>query len=129
MQINIKGTNMELTPAIKDYVEKKVTDLGKLISSLEEEVVVNFEVAKTTNHHKLGPYFHADCLIKIDGEEFYASSDKEDLYQAIDDIKDIIFRDIKKNKNKKRDLFTRGARSIKKMLKGLSKRNPFTSKY
>lgn len=132
MKINIKATNTDLTEAIKDYVEKRVTDLSKLLSKIEEEnkqINVNFEVAKTTNHHKLGAYFHADCLIKIDGEEFYASSDKEDLYQAIDEVKNILFRDINKNNNKKRALFTRGARSIKKMLKGLSKRNPFTSKY
>lgn len=132
MKINLKGTNIELTPAIKDYVLKRVTNLGKLLSKIEagdEKVLINFEVAKATNHHKAGFVFHSDCNINIAGKDFYASSDKEDLYEAIDDVKSILFTEITKNKDRNRTLLHRGARSVKKMLKGLSKRNPFTSKY
>jgi len=132
MKINLQGKNFELTPAIKDYVIKKVTNLEKLLSNMEEfgcEAVVSFEVGKNTKHHKGSDVFHSDCLIKIDGKEFYASSNKEDIYQAIDEIKESLFIDIKKNKDRKQTLYKRGASSVKKMLKGLSKRNPFTSKY
>jgi putative sigma-54 modulation protein len=132
MQINLQGKNMELTEAIKDHVLKRVTNLEKLLSRIEEgggEVGVNFEVGQSTKHHKSGVIFHSDCLININGQEFYASSDKEDLYQAIDEIKEELFRDVKKNKDRRQTLFKRGASSVKKMLKGLSKRNPFTSKY
>lgn len=131
MQINLQSKNMELTDAIYDYVNKRVTNLEKLLSGIEEKqgkVMVNFEVSKSTNHHKSGEIFHADCLIKIDGKEFYASSDKEDLYAAVDEVKDILYNEINKNKDRKQTLFKRGAASVKKMMKGLSKRNPFTSK-
>lgn len=123
---------MELTEPIKDYVLKKVTNLDKLLYGIEErggEVKVNFEVSKSTNHHKSGEIFHSDCLIKIDGKEFYSSADEEDLYATIDVVKENLFNDIQKNKDRKQTLFKRGAMSIKKMLKGISKRNPFTSKY
>jgi len=123
---------MEMTPAIHDYVMKRVTNLDKLLSAIEEkggEVHVNFEVAKNTNHHKSGKIFHADCLINIKGEKFYGGTDEEDLYQAIDSVKDSLFREINKSKDRKQTLFKRGAASVKKMMKGLSKRNPFTSKY
>jgi len=132
MQINLQSKNIDLTDAIHGYVSKRVTNLEKLLSRIEEEggrAMVNFEVSKSTNHHKSGDIFHADCLIKINGKEFYASADEEDLYQAIDTIKDSLFTDISKDKDRKKTLFHRGARSVKKMLKGLSKRNPFTSKY
>lgn len=132
MQINLLSKNMELTGAIKDYVLKRVTNLEKLLSRVEErggKVIANFEVSKSTNHHKAGEIFHADCLIKIDGKEFYGSADEEDLYQAIDSLKDSLYNEINKNKDRRQTLFHRGARSIKKMMKGLSKRNPFTSKY
>lgn len=122
---------MELTEAIEEYVSKKVTNLEKLLSKIEErggEVDVNFEVGKNTKH-KSGEVFHADCLIKIDGKEFYTNLDKEDLYAAIDEVKQTLFNDIQKNKDRKQTLFKRGAMSVKKMMKGLSKRNPFTSKY
>ncbi|KKP85782.1 ribosomal subunit interface protein [Candidatus Nomurabacteria bacterium RIFCSPHIGHO2_02_FULL_35_13] len=132
MKINLQGKNFELTETIKDYVIKRVTNLEKLLSTMEKrggEVVVNFEVGKSTKHHKSGDVFHSDCLIKIDGKEFYSSSDEEDIYQAIDEVKESLFEEIRKNKDRKQTLFKRGAASVKKMLKGLSKRNPFTSKY
>ena len=132
MKINLQGKNFEITEAIRDYVFKRVTNLEKLLSTIEKrggEVMVNFEVGKSTKHHKSGVVFHSDCLINIDGKEFYSSSDKEDLYQAVDEIKENLFNDIRKNKDRKQTLFKRGAASVKKMLKGLSKRNPFTSKY
>jgi ribosomal subunit interface protein len=132
MKINLQGKNFELTPSIKDYILKRVTNLEKSLSSIEKgkgEIMINFEVGKSTKHHKSGFVFHSDCLINIDGKKFYASSDKEDIYQAIDEIKETLFREIRKNKDRKQTLFKRGAASVKKMLKSLSKRNPFTSKY
>jgi len=132
MKINLQGKGMELTEAIKGYVFKRATNLEKLLSGIEEkggEVRVNFEVSQSTKHHKSGEIFHTDCLIKIDGKEFYASFNSDDLYSAIDEVKEILFNDIQKNKDRKQTLFKRGAISVKKMLKGLSKRNPFTSKY
>jgi putative sigma-54 modulation protein len=132
MQINIQGKNLELTPAIKDYVSKRITDLEKLLSGIESkkgEARVDFEVVKTTNHHKAGEIFHASCRINIDGQKFYGESDSEDLFSAIDEVKETLFNEINKNKDRRQTLFRRGAASVKKMLKGLSKRNPFTSKY
>ncbi len=132
MQIDLQSKNIELTDAIKDYVIKKVTNLEKLLSNIETnkgEARVKFEVAKTTNHHKAGEIFHADCTISVDGQKYYGESDHEDLYTAIDVVKEQLFNDIGKNKDRKQTLFRRGAASVKKMTKGLSKRNPFTSKY
>jgi len=132
MQINLKGKNIELTEQIKDYALKRVTNLEKLLSSMETEkgeINVYFELGRSTEHHKSGLVFHSDCHININGKEFYAESDKEDIYQAIDEIKDSLYEDIRRNKERRSTLFIRGARSVKKMLKGLSRRNPFTSKY
>ena len=131
MQINLLGKNMEVTEAIRDYVLKRVTNLEKLLTRIKErggKVVLNFEVGKSTNHHKGGEVFHADCLIKIDGKEFYGSADKENLYQAVDALKDSLYNEISKDKSRTRTLFKRGAASVKRMMKGLSDRNPFTSK-
>lgn len=119
MKINILAKNMELTKAINDYVVERMNTLDELLSKMElrDEVFANFEVSKSTNHHKAGEVFHSDCLMKINGEEFYASSDKEDLYQAIDEVKDRLQSDISKNKSKKITLFHRGARKLKKLMR------------
>lgn len=132
MQINLQGKNLDITEAINDYVEKRVTNLGKLLNKIENsggEVMVHFEVGRRTNGQNKGEVFHANCSININGKKFNASADKEDLYEAVDQIKETLFREISKDKDRAHTLFTRGARSVKKMLKGLSKRNPFTSKY
>src|SRR3989344_2339722 len=131
MQINLVSKNIPLTESIKDYVSKRVTNLDKLLSRIEEKngkVMANFEVGKSTNHHKSGVVFHADCLIKIDGKEFYGSADKEDLYEAVDAVKDSLYNEINKNKDRKKALFKRGALKIKEMIKGISRKNSFTSK-
>ena len=132
MKINFQAKNMELTPAIQDYVAKRVTNLGKLLDKLEEktgEILVNFEVAKTTNHHKGGEVFRAEGSVQTQRGDFFSGVDKEDLYEAIDAVKENLFREISKEKDRRQTLFKRGASSVKKMMKGLSKRNPFTSKY
>jgi len=128
MTTNIKATNMELTGAISDYVNKKIISINKLVDEYKE-VNIYVEVAKTTNHHKQGDYFKAEFDVKIDGEKFFTVSEKSDLYKAIDDAKDQVVKRIKNNKKRKTTLFKRGAISVKKMIKGVSKRNPFTSKY
>jgi putative sigma-54 modulation protein len=127
MNTNIKATNIELTEAISDYVNKRVASLEKFSRGAEMSSYV--EVGKTTNHHKQGDVFKAEFDIKIAGTQFFAMSEQSDLYAAIDDAKEEIVRKITHSKDRKKTLFKRGAISVKKMLKGISKRDPSTSKY
>ena len=124
---NIKATNMDLTSAISDYVGKRLDSIHKFIKE-GNKVIIYVEVGKTTNHHKQGDVYRAEFNVEISGNKYYAFSEKEDLYVAIDDAKGEIVRQITSNKDKKQTLFKRGAKSVKKMLKGMSSRNPFTSK-
>lgn len=128
MNINIKATNMDLTGAISDYVNKRLLGVEKFVKE-GDKVIVQVEVGKTTNHHKRGDVYRAEFNIEISGTKYYTFSEKEDLYEAIDDAKGEVVRQITSNKDRKQTLFKRGASSVKKMLKGISGRNPFTSKY
>jgi len=127
MTIKIKATNMELTSAISSYVNKKAEAIERFVPE-GEEVIISVEVGKTTKHHKQGDYFKAEFDVSLNGENFFTDSEKSDLYKAIDDAKDELIKRIKNNKKRKNTLFKRGAVSIKKMLKGFSKRDPYTSK-
>ena len=118
---------MELTEAIRNYVNKRVASLEKLLN--KDNTIVEVEVGKTTMHHNKGDFFKAEINISSGGNRFFANSEKDDLYSAIDEVRESIFRELTKNKDKKMTLYKRGASSVKKMLKGFSKRNPFTSKY
>jgi len=116
---------MELSDSIRDYVEKRITHLGKLLAQHEGEVNIDFEVSKTTNHHESGKIYRADCNVTMfgpGGGMFYSSSDQEDLYAAIDDVKDKIFKEVKRTKSRKQALWKKGATRLKSILKGLTKR-------
>ena len=117
---------MELTPAIEEYINKKLGSLSKFGGDVEVSIYV--EVGKTTNHHKQGELFKAEINLGLNGKKFFTDSEKDDLYKAIDETEEDLIRQITYKKDKEKTLFKRGATSVKKMLKGLSKRNPFTSK-
>jgi ribosomal subunit interface protein len=119
MNINIKTTNIDLTDAIQDHVHKRVESLGKIIDITHSTAVIRVEVGKTTEHHKSGDVYRAEFHIRVEGVEYYASTDKDDLYASIDETRDELMRQARKRKGRMRDLFERGARSLKKRLKGI----------
>lgn len=114
----IKATNTTLTPAIMDYVEAKLSKgaLGKF-SGHSKILDVNVDIGKTTEHHTHGEIFRAEINVQVKGKVLRAVSDKEDLYSAIDDVRDEIIEVLRDSKEKKDTLWKRGARSIKKMLR------------
>jgi putative sigma-54 modulation protein len=126
MNTNIKATNIELTDSVRDYVDKRVNSLEKFLNN--DNVQVQVEVAKTTNHHKNGEVYKAEMDIRADGKKFFAVSESEDLYSAIDKVRESMMSELTHKKDRERTLYKRGATSVKKMLKGISNRNPFTSK-
>lgn len=115
--INIKATNLELTNEIRDYIEKKVTKFGKLLTEEPDSVFVYFEVAKTTTGQQNGDIYRADCNVEFSGKKFYAASETADILNSIDDVKQKLFREIRKNKNKSTSLIRRGHAKLKRMMK------------
>lgn len=127
MNINIKATHMELTPAIRAHVESKVGPLSILLPTGEQQAFI--EIGRTSNHHKQGEdVFRAEIKIRAGGKEFFAEETSSDLYAAVDKIKDEVAREIKRTKGRDKTLFVRGARSLKKRIKGMKPWWPFGGK-
>jgi putative sigma-54 modulation protein len=124
--LNIKATNMDLTDAIRDYVEKKIEGLEKFTKGKNTERMY-VDVGRSTNHHKQGDVYKAEFNVVIDGEHFTTFAETEDLHAAVDEAYTELVRQVTERKDHQISIVRRGARSIKKMLKGLSGRNPFTS--
>lgn len=116
MKINIKTTTISLTPAISDYVDKRFSSFDKFFQN-DTTVLFDLELAKTTNHHKNGDIFKAEIHITGKDKNLYASSEKEDLYTAIDDVRDEALREVKNSNEKIRSLFRRGGAKIKNLLR------------
>ena len=119
MNIHINAIGMELTEALRAYVEKKISPLGKLVDQGREDVLAKVDIGKTTKHHQQGDLYKAEIVLDAFGKSFTVVSLKDDMYAAIDDMKDEITEKITAFRDKKKDLERKGARTIKNMAKGV----------
>lgn len=113
---HVKATNMELTGAISDYLEKKLSVLDKYIKS-ETAGIARIEVGKTTKHHNKGDVFRAEINLEFSGSKFRAEAEADDLYKAIDIVKDDITHEVTRASKKKKHMLKKGNQKIKKMIK------------
>ncbi len=117
MKQDVKATNITLTRAISRYIKEKVTYLERFIDKNDESARASIEVEKTTDRHNKGVIFRAEINLHVAGKNFRAESTQEDLYVAIDDIKDEMSAELKKFKGKRETMKRRGGRTAKKILK------------
>lgn len=84
MQISIEHKNMELSDAIRSYVEEKVEMLSKYADIIKADI----DLGKTTAHHQNGEIYFCEMHIFIAGKDFFVKREENDLYKAIDKVKD-----------------------------------------
>jgi putative sigma-54 modulation protein len=117
MKINIKATEIDLTEAIRDYVEKKLRKVEKkLIDPSDTSAMCDVEVGRTTKHHQHGEVFRAEFNLHIAGEFVRAEAEKIDLYVAIDEAQKELFRALRARENKKRVKERKWAKRLKDIL-------------
>jgi ribosomal subunit interface protein len=119
MKINEKGTNMDITPEIKDYLYKKLAYIEKFLNPNDDSVLCEVELGKTTNHHKGGDIFMTEINLHMAGKNLRTVSEVEDLFSSIDIAKDEIIRIIQLNKDKRISLVRRGGAKIKNIVRGI----------
>ena len=100
MQIQITGKNIELSEAIKDYVNKKMLALNKFYNDkiIRADVVVGIG----NDHHLKGKKFFAECKLDVPGKNLFAIKEEDVLYKAIDKIRDYLEIELNKHKSKQR---------------------------
>jgi putative sigma-54 modulation protein len=93
MMYNIRGENIEVTPAIRDYVEKKLSKLERYFDQeIDADVHVNLKVYNSKQKIEVTiPMTH----LVLRAEEAH-----DDLYAAIDLVVDKLERQIRKHKTK-----------------------------
>lgn len=119
MKTNIKGTNISLTEAISNYLTGKLGHIEKLLPAGDDSVIAEVELAKDTKHHLHGEVFRAEINLRASGKNFYTVAHEQDLYAAIDKMRDEIARQIKTGFEKKNTLLRRGGRKAKEMLRNI----------
>ncbi len=118
MKTNVKTTNIELTPAIDQYLKYKLSKIKKYLDESLGEAMVDVEIGKITEHHKQGQLFKAEINLVVPGQSLRrADVQGFDLYTAIIEARDEIVLQVKSTHQKQATLFRRGARQIKAMMK------------
>jgi len=94
MQINLSGHHVEVTPALRDYVNSKLERLERHFDS-----VTNVHVVLSVEKQRQ----RAEATIHVSRANLFADAEHEDMYAAIDALTDKLDRQIKKHKEKLTD--------------------------
>ena len=113
---SIKYTRLEPSPALNGYLEEKLGPLEKYVENFGTPHDLRVELEKTTRHHQNGPFFRAEANINIPGQMFRVEQTAEDLYAAIDMMKNEIERQLMEYSDKLRTKRRKGGRKAKDML-------------
>lgn len=101
MQVNVSGHHIEVTDALKTYVETKLDRLERHFDQITNiNVILSVEKLRQK----------AESTIRVSGGEIYADAVEDDLYAAIDSMTDKLDRQLIKKKEKIADRKHRAAR-------------------
>ena len=91
MQLNVSGHHVEVTEAMRGYVESKIERLERHF-----DIVSNVHCILTVEklRHK------AEAKVNVNGGTIYADNTEEDMYAAIDGLVDKLDRRVRKHKEK-----------------------------
>ncbi len=91
MKFNIRGENIEVTPALGEYVEKKLSKLDRYFDTFPE-IKVNLKVYSDKQR--------VEVTIPLPNLMLRAEETHDDMYAAIDLVVDKLERQIRKHKTK-----------------------------
>lgn len=94
MQLNMTGHHIELTPALRDYLDTK---LQKLERHFDQIGIVQATLTVEKERQK------AEVSMHIKGAQLFADAEHEDMYAAIDLMVDKLDRQLLKHKEKSVD--------------------------
>lgn len=94
MQTTISGQHMDVTPALKDYINSKMERIARHFDHVSGSNVV-LHVEKTRHH--------AEGTVATKGATLHAEAEADDMYAAIDAMIDKLDNQVRKQKGKHTD--------------------------
>lgn len=119
IKTNIKAKNIDLDPSMRDHIDEKISGLQKLIrSKSDHEIVADVELEKPFGqHHKKGDVFRAEINLNLEGNLYRAESTEFDIKVAFDETVKEISRQLRRSKERQGDIFRRGGKQLKRLLR------------
>lgn len=91
MQITISGHHVDVTSALREFINSKLEKLGRHVEQISSiKVVLHVEKLRQM----------ADATIHIAGADVVANAEHDDMYAAIDLLTDKLDRQLIKHKEK-----------------------------
>jgi ribosomal subunit interface protein len=106
MKIIIESVGLELSSAVRTYIDGKFRMLEKFIKRFEGagELTLHVEVTRTTRHHrKGGEVYEVISGIRLPKKSLRVAESAEDVRTATDLSKDILRMEMEKYKEKVTD--------------------------
>ncbi len=94
MQLNLTGHHVEITPALNDYLNGKLSRIERHFDSVTS---INCILTVEKLRHK------AEAKVNVTGGTLYAEAVEDDMYAAIDGLIDKLDRQIVRHKEKLTD--------------------------
>jgi putative sigma-54 modulation protein len=104
MRIETHGQQMDVTPALRDYVETK---LGRLSRLYEPPLEIRTQLSIDKPDHR------AEVTVSVSGKMLHADARAADMYAAIDLLADKLDRMLVKEKKKLIDQHRRGGNPLR----------------
>lgn len=95
MQINLTGHHVDITPALTDYVNKKMEKIQRHFQH-----ITSINVILTVEQKRLQ---RAEAQVHLPKNDVHAKAESEDMYAAIDMLVDKLDRQVLKLKEKMND--------------------------
>ena len=91
MNIQVSGRHLDITPALRDYVNSKMNKLERHFDAITSlHVVLSVEKLRQK----------ADATLHVTGAQLVANAEHDNMYAAIDALLDKLDRQIVKHKEK-----------------------------
>ncbi len=100
MTFNLRATGMDMTEAINQYAEEKLTSLDKYYENI---IHIEAEVSLDTKHHNKGEIYGCAATVQVPNKVFRVEKEEKDLYKAIDKVRDHLREEITAWKEKQRE--------------------------
>ena len=94
MRLNVTGHHVEVTPALRGYVEKK---LERIVRHFDH--VIDVHCVLTVEKLRQS----AEATVHVSGCDIHANATEPDMYAAIDALSDKLDRCVRKHKEKLTD--------------------------
>lgn len=100
MFIEVKAQDFELTDAMKSYAEEK---FGLLEKYDDQIIEIRCDLKMESHKHQQGDVYVCTGHLFVPGKDFFVEKTEEDLYKAIDKVKDHLQEMMVEWKEKKRE--------------------------